>query len=169
MTACAFWETDNTRFKIALVSCPFWPSWGFLAMCDSVDNLVSQCVHLLSFPDQKVSYHKYIFNLFWIRKIIRKLYKFWGLFIIRVRGGWHYDQNFHFCSISFPWEIRFHIWESKKKYLFNMICSWLSFYLRPFPSVSWCVSILSELLKSCHSIFSAIFVFYVQLSLNMSD
>lgn len=37
-------------------------------MCDSVDNLVSQCVHLLSFPDQKVSYHKYIFNLFVLDK-----------------------------------------------------------------------------------------------------
>lgn len=37
-------------------------------MCDSVDNLVSQCVHLLSFPDQKVSYHKSIFNLFVLDK-----------------------------------------------------------------------------------------------------
>lgn len=33
-------------------------------MCDSVDNLVSQYVHLLSFPDQKVSYPKSIFDLF---------------------------------------------------------------------------------------------------------
>lgn len=37
-------------------------------MCDSVDNLLSQCVHLLSCPDQKVSYPKSIFNLFVLDK-----------------------------------------------------------------------------------------------------
>lgn len=37
-------------------------------MCDSVDNLLSQCVHNLSFSDQKVSYQKSIFNLFILGK-----------------------------------------------------------------------------------------------------
>lgn len=37
-------------------------------MCGSVDNLLSQCVHLLSFPDQEISYQKSIFNLFVLYK-----------------------------------------------------------------------------------------------------
>lgn len=102
--------------------------------------------------------------LFWIRRIIKKLCKYWGLFlmgseevifnktdIIRIKF-------FHFCSITSPWFLeisRFLTWETVRylfisrsnksrltRYLDNLTCSWLCFCLSSLSSVSCRIGIL---------------------------